>query len=363
MTLVFASGTPHGGAVESTLSLAEQAVAVGYDVQVLVAAGNAYDYAPRLTGALVRVSRLNAGLGRQGWQLHDRFAHRSRPWAHPRLAVERARDVPSALCRAIAAGDTVVLNSMRRVDLERSVDIVAARQARAIWYLREASSLRHCAAIGPRVSVLVANSRPLASEASRLSSRSCAYVPSVIAREGLRAPTERTVFVSVNPSRDHGRSLVAELAAAWPRRRFALQESWPLNESEIREVQNAIAGLDNLELRRRRERSLVFDDAYAQLLPHDGGDFGLHRPRVALESQLVGVPIIATATPGLAAVAASSELLVPAGSDVGAWTSALQTLEANYEHFVDAARAFADAELLSNEEIWTLFAQSCGLSP
>jgi glycosyltransferase involved in cell wall biosynthesis len=256
-------------------------------------------------------------------------------------------------------GALLVVNSVRHLDLGRLHAIARRSGSRTVWYLREAASLVTLAKEDVQPDALIANSRPLAVQASEIWGRPCAYVPSVISREGLVDPATRDVLLAVNPIPSHGLDLLLALAPEIPDRRIALQESWPLSVRELRSLEASIDDLPNVELRRHAERSQVFRDAWALLLPHSGDQLGAARPRVALEAQLLGIPVLAHDISGLAAATASPELLVAEGAGLGAWVDAITELDRGYEVYSASARAFADREMPSARQVWQAFAAAC----
>jgi hypothetical protein len=357
-SITFVCGTPIGGAVDSTVSLAEQARAHGHSVALLVAAKSGYDRLPRVTAGIVRVGERSQQLGAVAWRLHDRLS--SRTSSDPVPLVERASEVVAAARRRHRPGALLVINSVRRLDLQRLLDLAHRSGSHSVWYLREVASLAMAAELGPLVGTLMANSRPLAEQASELAGRPCRFIPSVISREGLTEPERRERLLLVNPIASHGLETVLSLARARPDRTFALQESWTL-EPEMRvALQRSVEGLGNVEVRPRADRSHVFRDARALLLPHDAEELGSSRPRVALEAQLLGIPIVANDIPGLASLAGSAELLVPDGAGLEAWLGTLDRLDQDYERYSAEARRLADREMPSSEAVWAAFSTACG---
>lgn len=357
-SITFACGAPTGGALASTTALAEQAAAAGHAVRLVVAAVDAYDRLPRLTSALVRAERASRLVGTAAWWLHDALSATTTPPAGGSL-VERAADVPAAVGRLHEPGALLVINSVRRLDLRRLLEVARRSASPTVWYLREAASLVTLASGEAAVDVLVANSRPLADQASEIAGRPCAYVPSVISRDGLVEPDSRDVLLAVNPIRSHGLDLLLAVSRMVPDRRVVLQESWPIETAPLAALREQIADLPNVELRRHAPRSEVFRDAWALLLPHSGDELGAARPRVALEAQLLGIPVVAHDISGLASAAASPELLVPEGAGPEGWVQSLDVLAHGYDGFSAAARRFADEEMPSAEAIWAAFAETC----
>jgi glycosyltransferase involved in cell wall biosynthesis len=357
--ITFVCGTPVGGAVDSTVSLAAQARAAGHDVQLILATRSSYDRLPRVTAGIVRAEDIAKALGAAAWRVHDwASSHTRHDQDH---GAERAIDVVAAARRLHRPGALLVVNSVRRLDLRRLLDLADGSGSHTVWYLREVASLAMAAELGPRVGTLVANSRPLADQAAGLSGRACHFVPSVIAREGLVEPELRETLLLVNPIPSHGLEVVLSVARVQPHRRIALQESWTLDRDARVELLRSTEDLANVEVRPRTDRSAIFHDARALLLPHSGDELATSRPRVALEAQHLGIPIVAHDIPGLAAVAASEELLVPEGAPVRAWVDALETLDAGYAGFSAAARELAAREMPHPEAIWAVFAEACSL--
>jgi glycosyltransferase involved in cell wall biosynthesis len=355
--ITFVCGTPFGGAVDSTVSLAQQAVAHRHTARVLLPSAFAYDRLPRVTAGIVRLEERSGGLGAAAWRVHDWLSSRTSPTDIP--LAERGSDVVAAARRVHPAGGLLVINSVRRLDLRRLLDLADATSSHSVWYLREETSLAMAAELGPRVGTLLANSEPLAREAGELAGRPCHFVPSVISREGLTDPGQRVKLLMVNPIASHGVDIALALARRSPHRQLVLQESWPLDDDDRAALVRAVSGLSNVELRPRTDRSQVFRDARALLLPHAAHELRSNRPRVALEAQLLGIPIVAHEIPGLMAVAGSVELLVREGAPLEDWADALDRLDADYQRFSDEARRFAERAMPDGEAVWSAFSEAC----
>jgi glycosyltransferase involved in cell wall biosynthesis len=354
--ITFVCGTPHGGALDSTVSLAHEAMRQGRAVHVIVSRDDPYRTRPRTTSALVKLEQAWAPLGRQAWRVHDRVASRTRTALLHGVTIERSSNVVGSAARLAAS--VIVANSLRGLDLRRLMHVGAASSTAIVWYLREATALS-LIDIGRHADVLVANSRPLAAEVQRRSGRPCQYVPSVIDRSGLQVPGERRVVLLVNPIASHGLEVALDLAALRPDRSFVLQESWPLGRSAVADLERRIRDLPNVELRARTDRASLYRDARVLLAPHDPQAMDLSRPRVALESQLLGIPLLGTDIPGLAAAAASPDLLLAPGSAAPAWSDAIDRIDAEYAEYSSRAARFADAELPDAQEVWQQFVAAC----
>jgi glycosyltransferase involved in cell wall biosynthesis len=360
--ITFACGTPHGGAVDSTLSLAEQAVRAGHQTQLILPAKDPYQTGRRAMAGLVRLQRLSQRLGQFGWTFHDRLAGIGRSEKRCGVEVVTVHDVPAAVRRRHRPGDLIVVNSMRRLDLDRVTRLAQETGSPVCWYLREDSSLVHAAEVGTAVDVLIANSEPLAAAAEEIAGRRCHFVPSALSLDGLESPVHRKAILLINIQPGRGVDEAISLGRQLPDQHIVLQESWPLDEPAMDHLLTQISGLSNVEVRRRAPRSTIYRDTRIMIAPHAGASQGLHRPRVALETQALGIPMIATDTPGLAAVAASTDLLIPSGSPIDRWIETVQRVDEAFDRYSRAAAEYAKQELKAPSEIWNLFAKACELT-
>lgn len=360
-SILFACGTPHGGALDSTMSLARSAVEAGHDVRLVIAARDPYAVRPRLTAALVKVERAAPPLGTACWAAYRCLAGRARATTDGELTTWRATDVPAAVSRVMRSTDLLVVNSVRKLDLRRLAELAHRRGARVVWYLREPQSLVAAPELHGHVDVMIANSRPLAASAEAATGRECCYVGSAISRDGLMVPAQRRSLLLVNPVAAFGVEESLALARRMPGEHIVLQESWPLSEAEFDALSARTAALANVEIRRRTSRDQLFRDTKALLAPYSASEAGLSRPRVVLEAQYVGVPVIAHDVPGLASVQASPDLLVPMGTGGPGWAAAVQRLESGYENYCSRAREFADLEMGCPADAWGQFASVCGI--
>lgn len=357
--ITFVCGTPHGGALDSTAELHRAAIGRGMSSSLIVAADDLYSSSGLGERIAVRAHRWSPVLGRRCWTVVDWLEGRQVDLDEDRSV--RVGNLSAAVARLHGTGGLIVVNSVRGLDLERLFPLARQRDAAVAWYLREESALRHVPEFGPKVDVLIANSRPLAEQASLAASRTCEFVPSVIDTSELAEPAERRVVLLVNSVEEYGLRETLAMAETMTDRQFVLQESWPLDVEAVAAIERSIAGLDNIEFRRRSRRSEIYRDARFMVAPHDGDVVRSSRPRVALEAQFLGVPILAHDLPGLASVIARADQLIQPGSTVSAWVEALDRLDSDYEAMSDAARRFAAQELMSPDAVWRTFARACGV--
>lgn len=354
--ITFVCGTPHGGALESTRSLCTTARSAGHPVRLLVMDGDPYTTWRRTTGALEKANRAAPTLARAGWRVFD-AATSQRPSTSTQE--QRVANLTGTLARSIRPGELIVVNSVRGLELGRIAAFARGLSTPLVWYLREETSLAHLQRHASNVDLVLANSIPLARRVEELTGRRCPYVPSVISVDGLKEPDRRTTVLLVNAVSSHGTNEVLAMAALAPQRHFVLQESWPLDSQQLHALIRQVGDQPNVEIRRRTDRDRVFRDARVMVAPYAPEVTGLSRPRVALESQYLGIPLIAYATDGLSAVAASPDLLLPIGSDEGLWVSAMDRVDADFECYSRTARAFAAQEVPGQQEVWRRFVDAC----
>lgn len=340
----------------STLALAAIGADHGEHVLVIAPAGDPYRSNRPWISAAVRAEALSDTLGRAAWWAVDRRLGAVTPDVREGHELLRAADVPAAVRGLPVRPSLLVVNSMRSLDLGRLVRFARATRIPLAWYLRETSSLKLVERWGPEVGVLIANSEPLAAEATARSAQCCHFIPSFVDPAGLAARGVPTKILLINPIHSHGLDIALAMATALPGQSFVLQESWPLDAGSRRELASKVAKLSNVEVRERCDRGELYRDARVLLALHIGEDQRLNRPRVALEAQYLGIPCVGADTPGLRSVAASPELLVPVDAPPEAWVAALERAIRDHRHHVDRARRLAAADPgLDSTEIWCRF--------
>jgi glycosyltransferase involved in cell wall biosynthesis len=357
-SLVFVCGAPHGGSVLSTVSLVASAREAGHDAEALLAAQDPYERRPSVS-AIAKLHQLANPLGAASWRVYDRFVRDVKRDAAPEHAW-RSSNLPGALLRFARRGTGIVVCSLRQLELSRILDHAARLECPTAWIVREQASLRSVERFGEQVNVLLANSRPLVDEVIRVTGRPCGFVPSTIDRVGLALPRSRRSVVLINAIASHGLETALAIASEAPDLRVVLQESWPLDAETRAGLAAQLRHIPNAEYRPRVDRSAVFRDALILIAPHDPEVVGTARPRVALEAQALGVPMIAHDIPGLAAVAADPELLLPVGSSPSDWIAAIRRVVADYDRFSASAARFADREMLTPAETWRVFVAAAG---
>jgi glycosyltransferase involved in cell wall biosynthesis len=329
--ILFVSGTAGGGAALSTHELADRMAARGHEV-----------------GMVVRRRQVNTGLASPG----GRWLARKGPSRVVR-GMERAlaRRVPAPvetshgpvwtvrhlerLTPALIEGfgpDVLVVNTVHArawAALRGAADGVPT-----VLYVREHGAVRHAADGG--ADLVVANARSHADALARQGGEAV-VVASVVDTATSAVESTRTTVLCINPIPTRGLDIALEVARRRPDLRFAFQESHRLSPRDHRILARRLRGATNVELRRYTDdRAAVYRDASVLLAPY----LNDNRPRVVLEAQANGIPVVATDRPGLRESVGAGGVLVADDDWVGALASVLDDPE-RYEALSAAAREHA----------------------
>lgn len=250
--------------------------------------------------------------------------------------------------------DVVVASSIDRVSWRRLRAQLRAEGIPSVLYLREASGIGHLTISDAPPDLLLANAQSLA-ESARSRGYRCDVVPSVVELDRSRTETSREVVLLVNPIEILGGDRVWPLARARPDISFVLQESGLLTEQQRDELRRELRQHPNVALRPFcASPADVYRDARVLLVPHRVDN----RPRVVLEAQANGIPVLATAFPGLVESVGPGGVLVDDNAGPEQWIGALSRIwddPGHYEHLVQAARVHAARPEVDPDEIVTRF--------
>jgi glycosyltransferase involved in cell wall biosynthesis len=340
MRILFVSGTTVGGSGRSQRELAGQLALRGHDVLFLVdddrpapgarwAYGHLSDLSVRLAGRSLgsAVSALRDSIGgRTSSTVIDGQTHHA--CALPQNALARElRDF---------GPDVVVVSSVERWAWRQISARCASAGTPTILYVREMDTLGHLDT-GSMPTVLVANARSLA-QRLRSSGFTCSFIPSVVATTTTQTSSERRVALSINPVVAKGGDLFWEIAARLPQIPFVIQESWPLSDRDLHDVEARVASSPNVEFRRRAPAGPgLYRDARVLLVPYRVDS----RPRVILEAQANGIPVVVGDVAGLVEAVGDGGVVVPLES-VDEWVAAVQRMwedQSMYEALSAAALA------------------------
>lgn len=358
MDLLFVSSTTVGGSGRSQRELAARLIDRGHQVTFLVddeAAAWLQRWAyEQLSDLAVRVGNRAGGRvvrtlerlpGRRTGRLElDGFVHITT--SVPQNALERVLDE--------FRPDVVVGNSLVRLSWRRIRATCQQRGIPTVLYVREISSFDHLLP-DEMPDAVVANARSLVSavEDRRVA---CSFVPSVVDLSVTSTDSSREVALVVNPIASHGIDLVWDLAERLPHVRFALQESWPLDQEDLSRLAKQVSALPNVELRRAQPPGpSLYADARLLLVPHRIDN----RPRVVAEAQANAIPVIASSQPGLVEAVGDGGVTVDAG-DTDRWCEAIRSLWTDADRYADLskrARAHSQRPELDPDAIVAAFEQ------
>ncbi|MGZ4675022.1 MAG: glycosyltransferase family 4 protein [Acidimicrobiia bacterium] len=354
MRIVFVSSVAAGGSGTSQRQLARRLADRGHDVELLAATPSSrmvrqlYDRQVDLTSGRLRSSRVRPAL----LALQRLWGTRIRRSATPDFPTGLAVVPENAYRRLAAAGrpDVVVASSIERVSWRRLRGQLRAAGIPSVLYLREQSAIGHLTITGGPPDLLLANAVSLAA-AAEAAGYACTVVPSVVEVERARTESSRRAVVLVNPIPLLGGDRLFPIAAARPDIPFVVQESGLLSSDERAEVQRRAAGLPNVEIRPfSSDPAAVFRDARVLLVPHRVDN----RPRVVLEAQTNGIPVIASGYPGLVESVGAGGIVVADTDDPGPWIEAVAELwddPVRYAALVDAAREHAARPEVDPEQV------------
>jgi glycosyltransferase involved in cell wall biosynthesis len=342
MRILLVSGVAVGGAARSTYELARVLGARGHTVGLVVRNEDAprrTEFHRRLVNARVKTA------GRPGNLLVDRATRLVGRRLEPGPPTENVRSwtavrPENALPRALAAvqPEIVVVNS---------IDLPAWRQLRAdlaernipvALYLREENGLLHLSHSKIPPDVLFANAEGHAAAAAKLG-YDAVVVPSIIdcATCSVESTRERVLFV--NPVPMYGLDIALEMARSRPEIPFAFVESWPLSDGDLHALEQQLAELPNVELRRFVDSPrALYRDARILLVPYRYPG----RSRVVSEAHCSSIPVLASNLYGISEAVGGGGVLVDPDGPVSAWIDALDRMWPDgeaYDALVAAAHA------------------------
>lgn len=211
----------------------------------------------------------------------------------------------------------VVGSSIDRVSWRRCAALARRAGVKTALHLREASATGHLTVSNEIPDLLLANAEGLVAAAAE-TGHTAYLVPSVVELDRCTVVSRRRVVLLVNPLPECGLDLALRLAAQRPDVAFVLQESRPLGTG-VAALEARTSALANVEVRRRRPATTLYDDARVLLAPHQT----VNRPRVVLEAQHNGIPVVATDLGGLREAVGDGGVLVPLDAPDDRWLEAL----------------------------------------
>ena len=361
MNILFVSTTRRGGSGLSQRQLAARLIARGHRVVILVDPEEGYG----LTRYLYR-RQVNLSTKLRDRAIRPLLLALQRPFGR-RAVVAREYDVPVffspvpehayAVLRRRFSPDVVVASSIDRVSWRRLRAQLRSDGIPSVLYLREENAQGHLAISNAPPDLLLANAESLA-ERARKDGFPCVTIPSVIETAASRVESSRERVLFINPIGSHGVDRLWAVARARPDIPFAAQESWPLSDAARTELRTTAAGVPNVELRPRTgDQGVIYRDARLLFVPHRLDN----RPRIVAEAQANGIPVVASAYPGLAEAVGPGGVLVDPGAPDRDWIDAVGRLwddRALYEQLVEAARQHAARPEIEPEVVTSRFEEA-----
>ena len=220
-----------------------------------------------------------------------------------------------------------------------------------VLYMREETALSHLRPGNGDHDGVFANSKTLVSGAAAIGQRA-RFFPSIVDVSATQVRSTRERIVLVNPRKEHGVDVVEDLATTFRTIEFVLQESWKLDSTEKRHVDEILSRHPNISFRSRvDEPSQIYRDAAVVLAPHRIDN----RPRTILEALSNGIPVVASDLPGLVESVGPGGIIVKRRSG---WRDAVGTLwqdPITYRSYEQKARAFASRPEVQSDRIVTSF--------
>jgi glycosyltransferase involved in cell wall biosynthesis len=360
--IIFVSSVAAGGSGTSQRQLARRLAERGHVVELLAATPQSRVVRPLYDQQVDLSTRLRAS------RVRPALLALQRPWG---ARVHRADtpDFPTWMAavpenayrsvRRLTTPDVVVGSSIERVSWRRLLGQLRATGVPSVLYLREEPAIGHLTISRALPDLLLANAASLA-DAARAAGHACEVVPSVVEVDRARTESTRRAVVLVNPIGILGGDRLPPIARARPDIPFIVQESGLLSDSERAAVIAATRDLPNVELRPfATDPAAVFRDARVLLVPHRVDN----RPRVILEAQTNGIPVVATDHPGLVESVGAGGRLVPDTDDPRPWIDAVGTVwddAGTYDALVAAAYAHAARDDVVPERVVERFERLVG---
>lgn len=316
MKILLASWVDAGGAPRSTVELARRLAGRGHEVGVLLGAGSATG--PTYQTLVKAAIKIRQGTG-VTW---PRMILRAFGARGPAGALEGGvsvwrRGLAENALRALLhdfGPEVVVANSFPREQMRWVLEDVRAEGIPLGLYMREEHSITHLTMSRLPFDFVVANSEHLAS-AAIAAGYPCSCVPSVVDLSDAVVETGRRELVLVNPVEENRPEILREFAAQRPDIPCVLQESWLLPAGWRDELERWVGEIPNLLLRKPVPTPAeVYREARLLVAP-----YGTGRPRVVLEAQYNGIPVVAADQPALREVVGAGGAFVPLGGRIDEW--------------------------------------------
>jgi len=166
--------------------------------------------------------------------------------------------------------------------------------------------------------------------------------PLIELKDSVAAERSATYITFVNPRQIKGLSIVLEVAALLPERRFVFAESYPLTAMERKELDEQLRKLPNVKFRPHTDnlRSLYGETALLMMPSQLREAFG----RVIIEACANGIPVAARRIGGIPEAMGDSGVLLAQSDPPQRWAQAIEEILSDPDRYVRlSAKALANA--------------------
>lgn len=339
MRVLFVSGVAIGGSTRSTRELARRVAARGHDVAILerTSATGARQYVhKRAVNLRVKLgSSLAARIVDAAAATIGRRPRREPDEGDLEIWSTILPENSLASVRSAFRPDVVVASSVSRTGWRRMRDLLTHDGVPSVLYIREEAGIGHLAISHAPPDLLLANAHTYAEAAVALG-YPATMIPSVVDLDPCRVESSRERVLFINPVASYGVDRAVAIAAARPDVLFAFVEWWDLDDAARATLDGQLAELPNVELRATAsDPAELYADASVLLTPYTLD----MRPRVVIEAQVNGIPVLATDLPALRETVGAGGILVPPEASIAEWVDALGELVDDPERYalLDAA--------------------------
>lgn len=237
----------------------------------------------------------------------------------------------------------VVATAISRVGWRRLRSQATSLRSPLVFYLRGQTMVDHLSCAAPPDQAIV-NSDALV-PAVQAHNIEPAVIYSIIDLADYDVSTSREVVLVVNPIPDYGSDLAVRIASALPEINFVFRESHTMGAPERMALQQALGPLENVRLLPPTNSiEEIYGRAKLLLVPYPDGPLRTNRPRVVMEAQRAGIPVIASAVPGLIAMLSEHGLIVDS-DDAEVWAGQIRSLWNNDEAYAAYSQAARSASM------------------